>query len=155
MFRKFRIEQFLNFLYIWNVLKPLLLTPKPSKTEYYFQTYFQTIFAKFLRVRKDQIVPKNFRTSKTELFRKPQKWKVGKFCLSQGLTIAGPMSIGLRRVYRGKGAKKWKNTIFDRKKGPFYPPLAQIFCHNFHSDFNNYFKIKKLALSYNFYNWKP
>jgi hypothetical protein len=30
--------------------------------------YFQTIFTKFLRVQKDQIFPKNFRTLKTKLF---------------------------------------------------------------------------------------
>jgi hypothetical protein len=56
-----------------------------SKTGNYFQTYFQTIFTKFLRVQKDQIFPKNFRTLITELFRNSRKQKVQKI-----LSFAGP-----------------------------------------------------------------
>jgi len=48
------------------------------KTGYYFQTYCQTIFGKFLRVRKDWIFPKNFQNLITELFRNSQKQKVWK-----------------------------------------------------------------------------
>ncbi len=80
-----------------NTLKNRVFWPKnrvfDPKTGNYFQTYFWTIFAKFLRVRKDQIFPKNFRTSITELFRNLRKQKLGKFHLSQGLILNYILSL--------------------------------------------------------------
>jgi hypothetical protein len=55
--------------------KPLFL---PQKQGVLTQTYFRTIFAKFLRVRKKHIFLKNFQTSITELFRNSRKQKVWK-----------------------------------------------------------------------------
>jgi hypothetical protein len=82
IFGKFGIEQIPNFSYIGDVHKPLFLTTNPSKTGFfdpktgnYSRTYFRTIFAKFLQVKKDWIFPKNFRTSITELFQNSQKTK--------------------------------------------------------------------------------
>ncbi len=55
-----------------KTLKNRFFDPKTgffdAKTGNYLQTYFPTIFAKFLRVRKDRIFLKNFQNLKTELF---------------------------------------------------------------------------------------
>ncbi len=63
-----------------QTLKNMDFDPKigffDTKTGNYFQTNFQTIFAKFLRVRKTLIFLKNFRT---KLYRNLQKQKVWKF----------------------------------------------------------------------------
>jgi len=71
----------------------LTLTPKPSKTGVFF-TQKQEIISEliselflqnFCEFEKTRIFPKNFQTSKTELFRNSQKQKVLKI-----LSNAGP-----------------------------------------------------------------
>ncbi len=57
------------------------------KTGNYFQTYFLTIFSKFLRVRKDQIFPKNSELRKLNYSETRENKKFGKLCLTQGLNI--------------------------------------------------------------------
>ncbi len=71
------------------------------KTGNYFRTFFRTIFAKFLRIQKDQIFPKNFRTSKTELFRNLRKQKVWKIPSNAGPYLKlSPIKQDSRESYR-------------------------------------------------------
>jgi len=69
------------------------LTPKQG-----FLTQKQGIISKlnsklFSRVQKDQIFPKNFRTSITELFQNSRKQKLGKFPLLQGIILNYILSL--------------------------------------------------------------
>jgi len=62
-----------------------LFDPKTRFCNPKTENFIRTFFAKFLRVKKTQLFPKNFRTSKNKLFRNSRKQKVRKF-----LSNAGP-----------------------------------------------------------------
>jgi len=61
-----------------KTLKTEVFDPKTEVFDPKTENYFRTIFAKFLRVQKDRLFLKNFRTSKAELFQNSRKQKVQK-----------------------------------------------------------------------------
>ncbi len=79
-----RFQILCSFFEIFEIYVQFWVISEPF-SEFKFPNFFPNFFAKFLRVWKFLLFPKNFRASKMKLFRNSRKWKVWKF-----LSNAGP-----------------------------------------------------------------
>jgi len=99
-----------------------LFDPKTRFCNPKTENFIRTFFAKFLRVKKTQLFPKNFRTSKNKLFRNSRKQKVRKFLSNAGPYFKYIISLNFKKCQKnGRIAESFYFFQTIKKKSKMQP----------------------------------